>query len=224
MKKTLVMILTLTIILAMAATAALADYQWLTVNWWQQPGSYPQGWNERWEEIDNVLTIVDYEVEKVNTIATDLGCGDPYSIRNVDLSFEMTIPDAEEYMDGWAGFYVRGTVQPQSGIDGVLVHINSNGVSILDVNTNMLTIEERLFAEAIIPNEFNKVRVLLDEKNFIVTINDVEVINSDECYPINGFLGFSAVGYGMELRNVVAYVNGAEEAYTAYTVAEIPAE
>lgn len=206
-------------LLSMAViVSASAEAGKLTTEFWPQPGSYQVGqFEEAWVEKDGMLVVDQYEEGKINSIATAFGGTDPAAIKNIDLTYEFTIPDSEETNDGWAGLYLRAD-QPMTGAGGVVIHLNSDGLGILDNNTSSLTLEERVFPEAIYVDDFNKMHLVLNEKELVITLNGVEIFKNDNCYPVAGFFGFSSIGYPMQIRNIVALVNDATEPYTAYTV------
>lgn len=218
MKKRMLATVFLFVLSTVLLIPASADTGKLNTEWWPQPGSYAVGqFEEAWMEKDGMLVMDQYDEGKIVTIATAFGGADPSTIKDIDLTYEFTIPDAEETNEGWAGLYLRSE-QPQTGAGGVVIHLNSNGLGILDNNTNSLTIEERVFPEAVYVNDFNKMHLVLKEKNLTITLNGVEIYKTDNCYPVAGFVGFSAIGFPMQIRNVSALVNDAAEPYTAYTV------
>jgi hypothetical protein len=190
------------LVLALLGVPAAAAGKYLSVSWWSQPDPNNPDWAEN---KDGSISATNVGATKVTSIAYVPAGFDAIARilpKDFEWEFDLTVPDAAATGDGWAGFYFRAS-QPQTGAAGLLVHINSNGLAILDGESNVPLIDERILGDIVKTNDFNHIKVACKGKEVTVWLNGTIAYHKTNTAETSGNLGFSCVNTKATYRNSV---------------------
>ena len=190
----------LVLALLVAPTAAAGKY--LSVSWWSQPDPNNPDWAENKDGSISATNVGASKVTSVAYVPAGFDAIGAVMPKDFEWEFDLTVPDAAATADGWAGLYFRSS-QPQTGAGGFLVHINSNGLAILDGESNVPLIDERILGDIVKTNDFNHIKVACSGKEVTVWLNGTIAYHKTNTAGSSGYLGFSCVNDKATYRNSV---------------------
>jgi hypothetical protein len=192
----------LVLVLTLFGTSAAAAGKYISVNWWSQPDPNNPDWAENKDGSVSATNIGATKVTSIAYVPTGFDAIARILPKDFEWEFDLTAPDAAATADGWAGFYFRAS-QPQTGTAGMLVHINSNGLAILDGESNVPLIDERILGDIVKVNDFNHIKVACKGKEVTVWLNGTVAYHKTNTAETSGNLGFSCVNSKATYRNSV---------------------
>ena len=218
MKKSLVLVVLVVLVLGLMATQVFAENKFVGVSWWGQPDPSNPEWTE---SADGSLTVTDLGSDNTASIAfvpPEVGV---FDVDNFVCEVEMTIPDAST--DGWSGLYFRAS-QAASGFGGFLIHMNTEGLAILDGENGIPIIEERIHGDKIKPNAFNHVKVSMEGKKATIWLNGESVFTKNNVSILKGVQGVTTVNSKATYKNYkLTYNNNTYECFTVAAKEKQPA-
>ena len=223
MKKSKIMtgLLTLAVIGSMHSSMVFAENKFIDVQWFNQPGG--DSGDKYWKEMpDGSLEAILAGPNNTTTIAYvptgyTAGADSKLMPKDFDVTVDLTVPDIEEFPDSWAGFYIRGSA-PQTGTNGYVIHMNSEGLAVLDGESGTPVIEERIRPELFKANDWNRIRVTLIEKEMKIWVNGQEIYTYKNCMTGPGYLGLTCINYLAKYRNYKLVADGKNN-FEAFLVA-----
>lgn len=206
---------------SMYSSMVLAANKFVGVQWFNQPDASTG--DKYWKEMpDGSLEAILAGANNTTTIAYvptgyTAGADSKLMPKNFDVTVDLTIPDIEKFPDSWAGFYIRGSA-PQTGTNGYVIHMNSEGLAVLDGESGTPVIEERIRPELFKINDWNRVRVTLIEKEMKIWVNGQEIYTYKNCMTGPGYLGLTCINYLAKYRNYKLIADGTKN-FEAFMVA-----
>lgn len=203
-KKIIASILAFALIGSMYGAMVSAADKYIGVTWFSQPD--PASASKYWKEQPNgSLDILDLGSNGTTTIAYVpagyvAGADSKGMPKDFDVTVDLTIPDVNEFPDSWIGFYIRASA-PQTGTNGYVIHMNSDGLAIFDGESGTPIVEERIKPELFRVNDWNRIRTTLIAKELKVWVNGVEAYTYKNCMTGPGYLGLTAINYKGKFRN-----------------------
>jgi len=221
MKKTklIASVLAFAVIGSMYGAMVSAANKYVGVTWFNQPD--PNSATKYWKEQTNgSLECLSLGSSGTTTIAYvpagyNAGVDAKNMPRDFDVTVDLVIPDVNEFPDSWTGFYIRGSA-PQTGTNGYVIHMNSDGLAVFDGESGTPVLEERIKPELFRVNDWNRIRATLIAKELKVWVNGVEAYTYKNCMTGPGYLGLTCINYKGKFRNykLTADAKNKSEAFT----------
>lgn len=198
-------------ITTMYASMSLAANKYIGVQWFNQPDA--AAGDKYWKEMpDGSFESILLGANGTSTIAYvptgyTAGADSKKMVKDFDVTVDLTVPDQSEFPDSWAGFYIRASA-PQTGTNGYVIHMNADGLAVLDGESGTPLIDERIRPELFKANDWNRVRVTLIEKEMKIWVNGQEIYTYKNCMVGAGYLGLTCINYKAKYRNYKLIADG----------------
>ena len=204
----------LVLILIVLSTQVFAENKFINVSWWEQPTPGDGRWTELEDGSLQAVTVNESRVTTIAYVPEGFDATKPLEMpKDFICEVDMQVPDVDT--EGWAGLYFRA-VAPQVGVGGYLFHINTEGLAILDGDSNIAVIEERIPVDGLEADQFAHVKIEFAGKKFGIWINGNEVLTKENAYDKGGYLGLSTVNYKGIFRNYKLVID--EKVFENFTV------
>lgn len=198
--KKLISLFVIAFVLSISITA-LAE-NGIDKKWFSQPDPNKLNWVKATDgslQLDILGT--DGAVNTMTFVPTGYNATIPKSMpKDLICEVDMKIPDAASTSEGWAGVYFRADL-PQAGVGGYLIHINTDGMAILDGTSGNAVIGERMPCPGLVADKFAHVKVQLLGAKLGVWVNGENIFQKTNAAYEGGYLGVSTVSYKGNFRN-----------------------
>lgn len=206
MKNTKIMasVLAFAVIGSMYGAMVSAENKYVGVKWFNQPD--PASASKYWKEQSNgTLECISLGSNGTTTIAYvpdgyTAGADSKGMPKDFDVTVDLVVPDVNEFPDSWTGFYLRASA-PQTGTNGYVIHMNSDGLAVFDGESGQAVIEERVKSELFRVNDWNRVRATLIAKELKIWVNGIEAYTYKNCMTGPGYLGLTSINFKGKFRN-----------------------